>query len=177
MTRIGFIFFIILLAVGVSYSQKSSFCEKKSTVVEAFYIGAGMSGIKGKHLISRVCSDGTVQYEDVKMKGEEKQFVLKTVVLPQKDLQELLLILKSDETKKLFNIYEAYSSTIDHSEDLIIRILGEDVKEIQIKNFKPDIELIRRKYPLELLTLACSVNKTRLESELRFFFREDNYCL
>jgi hypothetical protein len=143
----------------MSYSQKNTFCEKKSVVVEAFYIGAGMSGIKGKHLISRVCSDGTIEYEDVKINGEQTVFFLKTMVLPQEDMKDLLLLLKSGETKKLLNTYESFSTTIDHSEDLLIRIFGEEEKEIKIKNFKPDIQRIREKYPTDLINLvSASVN-------------------
>jgi len=166
---------LTLLPIG-SFAQSSEFCIGKTVLFEADYVGAGMSGIQGNHLIAKICEDRTVQFEDVRQTKAGVEYVLRERKLSRVHYEKVRDYLDNPEAKKLDEKYPAFTSTLDHSEDLIMTIFVDGAKRITVSNFKPDIPAVSVKYPLGLLKLGCLANWVRGKSELVFFFRESAIC-
>jgi hypothetical protein len=164
------------LFVSAGHAQHSGFCLGKKIVFEANYIGSGMSGIVGRHVISRVCTDRTVQYDEAIPTRSGEKYILKKRTLSKDRFDKLMQLLQSDEASSLRNEYPAATSTIDHSEDLLLSISIDNTKTIKVNNFKPDISSALKTYPLLLVKLSCSANAVRGSSETKFFFRESKIC-
>jgi hypothetical protein len=168
--------FFVFLIIHVGHAQELDFCKRGTVIFEAYYVGVGMSGIQGKRTISKVCSDRTVQYEDLKANKPTSAFYFRSRRLSVEEYAEFLRLLAETEIRNLKGDFKTETSTIDHSEDLLILISKPYVSEINVTNFKPDIEKARKKYPVGLMKLACASISLRENAELVFFFRESNYC-
>lgn len=168
----------ILLSPHFAEAHGADLQEKKHILLEAHYSARGMlSWVDGEHLIAKIYSDGVVEYEDVEIKNGAPSPYLRRATLSRDDLNSLSELLKSSDVQGLSSKYAAFSTTIDHSEDLLLKITtGNKVKEIMVENFKPDLPEASAKYPKALIRVACWAELARKNAQARFFFRESIAC-
>jgi hypothetical protein len=169
----------LLAFLGTTLSSK----ENRDTpdtgrfLLEARYLGEGLIGIEGDHLIARIYSDGTVEYEDLKSLTTAPEYYQRTAKLTTKELTDLSKLLDSKGLRSLSESYPSISSTIDHRENLTLRFYsGGSIKQVKVENFKPHLVKANNAYPQKLLALACWAEFARKNARLRFFFRESNIC-
>ena len=173
MTIVTFVFVCSSLMGGPSPRAQRT----RSVLLEARYFGVGMSGIDGDHLIARIYDDGVVQYEDVRALDRSPIYDLKTAKLSEQRLNQLSTLLNDADLGSLSESYPAFSSTLDHRENLTLRFLFRgSLRQITVENFKPDLPKAETAYPRELLSIACWAEFVRTNSKMRFFFRESNLC-
>ncbi len=168
----------LLLSPTLTEGRDVDLQESKPILLEANYSSKGMfSWRDGSHLIARVYSDGKVEYEDVEVKNGVSSNYLRRTMLSNEELNSLSELLSSADVQGLSSKYAAFSTTIDHSEDLLLKITsGNKVKEIKVENFKPDLPEASTKYPKALLRVACRAEVARKHAQTRFFFRESIIC-
>lgn len=146
-------------------------------LLEARYFGEGMSGITGDHLIARIHSNGLVEYEEVVDRDQSPHHFVKTARLNSSQLTRLFRLLTTHRVSSLADHYEPVSSTIDHTENLTLKIFTRGrIKRIVVENFKPDLPRAITTYPRELLDLACWATLARNDAQTKFFFRESDVC-
>ena len=164
----------ILVFMHTIGAQNAPLKVDSRVLLEAHYSSKGMlSWRDGSHLIARIYNNGTVEYEDVEVKKGVSNSYFRHTTLSQEELQNISAFLKSKEVQNLSSRYAAFTTTIDHSEDLIIKIINDDqIKEIKVDNFKPDVPKVASKYPKSLLHIACWAEIARKNTETRFFFRD-----
>lgn len=175
---------ILIIVMGIFMSPSvmevpnAFFQEKRQVLLEAHYSSKGMlSWRDGDHLIAKIYSDGIVEYEDVEIRNGVSISSLRRATLSKEELSDLSEFLKSNDVQGLSNEYAAFSTTIDHSEDLILKIRnGSQFKEIKVENFKPDLPEISVKYPKALVRVACWAEFARKNAQVRFFLRESPLC-
>lgn len=166
--------FLLGTSTLIVYPQSNNRTVDNVTVIyEAYYSGRGNSWRTGKHLIAKVYSNGRVEFDDLKANGIVAELVQREVSLTSDELAQFRTLLKRDSIRRLDAFYGAYTTTIDHTEDLIINIIEEKkTRTIVVENFKPDLQGVKRKYPRDLVSLACLSENIRKGSNVRFFFRE-----
>ena len=81
-----------------------------------------MSKAEGNRLIARIYDDGLVEYEDVKDLHSFADYEMRTAKLTEAELKRLSRLLIQSEVGSLADSYAAFSPTIDHREDLTLRI-------------------------------------------------------
>ncbi len=168
---------LAFLAMTLINKQNRHSPDTGSFLLEARYLGQGMTGIDGDHLIARIYGDGTVEYEDLKRLTTPSEYYQRTAKLTTKELADLSKLLNSNELVSLSESYPAISSTIDHRENLTLRFYSEgSMKQVKVENFKPHLDKDSKTYPEQLLALACWAEFARKSATLNFFFRESNYC-
>lgn len=168
---------LVLLGTSLVSGQRAGIQQSRSLLLEARYLGVGMSGIDGDHLIARIYSDGVIEYEDLKSLRTFPRYYQRTAKLTEKELTDLSSLLSSADLGSLSGSYPAFSSTIDHRENLTLRFSFRGaIKQVEVENFKPDLPKASSAYPRKLLTVACWAEFARKNARLRFFFRESNFC-
>lgn len=168
---------VVFLGTSLVSRQRTGVQKGRSLLLEARYLGVGMSGIEGDHLIARIYGDGVVEYEDLKSLRTFPRYYLRTAKLTEKELTDLSKLLSSADLGSLSEGYPAFSSTIDHRENLTLRFSFRGaMKQVEVVNFKPDLPEASAVYPRKLLSVACWAEFARKNARLRFFFRESNVC-
>jgi len=149
----------------------------RKVLIEARYSGIGMSGTEGNRLIARIYNDGLVEYDDVKDLHSFASYEVRTAKLTEEELKTLLRLLSQPEVQLLSDSYAALSPTIDHRENLTVRIYfrGTD-KHIEVENFKPELAKANAFYPRKLISVTCWAEFARKDARIKFFFRETNVC-
>lgn len=167
----------VFLGTSLVSGQRAGVQKARSLLLEARYLGVGMSGIEGEHIIARIYSDGEVEYEDLKSFSEFPRYYLRTAKLTKKELTDLSRLLSSADLGSLSESYPAFSSTIDHRENLTLRFsFRGSIKQVEVVNFKPDLPKASTVYPRKLLSVACWAEFTRKNARVKFLFRESKLC-
>jgi hypothetical protein len=144
---------------------------KAKVVAEAYYYGSGMSGIVGEHLIVRVYSDRTVEFDDL---GVDTNYILKRSRISRKGFSKLNKLLSDENMGKIPDTYGAVYATIDHTENLKLNLLvNGKYKEINVENFKPDLPKTKKIYPAQLVEIVRFLESLRSSAEIHFFFRKN----
>jgi hypothetical protein len=154
--------------------SKTKARKHKPIMLEVYYSGAGNWWLAGKHLIARVYSDGFVEYDDISPASEIPEINnRRNTILQSETILGLSTFLTTTEVGKISRNYESFSSTLDHTEDVVIKIKKKNgFKKISIINFKPELPQANKKYPKELIRLMCWADSVRKDAILKFFFRE-----
>lgn len=167
----------MLPGTSLVVGQTKGSAEEKRVLLEARYLGTGLSGIEGDRLIARIYSDGVIEYDDLRRLRSFPEYYQRTARLSASELTALSKLLRRDKLASLSESYPAFSSTIDHRTNLTLRFsTGTETKEIRVENFKPELEGALKAYPRDLMTLACWAEFARKNARLKFFFDQTNYC-
>ena len=169
-------FLLLVVLVQVSPAQKRGDLRhaRSEVIAEAFYGGSGMAKIVGRYLVARVRRDRSVEFDDYK---DGEGFVRRRSTVPDDLFAKLDQFLSERKSRDFAATYSAIYPTIDHTENLELRILIDGkYRALTVENFKPHIEKIRNAYPKMLIDLACLLESTRGSSEF-VFFRTGNECL
>ena len=176
MLRICLLVLSILYFLPIVDAQEREGSLPNPIVFEAHYVGEGMSWIQGKFLILRVYSNGNLEYleyEDIAVENYQKKVFLRNHKLSEIQLSVFLEFLVSQEFRSLPDKYSSFSSTIDHKEDLIFKVLQTDAARLIVaENFKPELAQAKTIYPATLIGLACWAEHARKDANVKFFFRE-----
>jgi len=173
---------IVIVAVSIlgwfmTNGQKQDAPASRRVLVEARYLGVGMSAFDGNRLIARIYDDGLVEYEDVKDQHSLADYEMRTAKLTEEELKRLSRLLIQPEVGSLANSYAAFSSTIDHREDLTLSVYFQGAnKQIEVENFKPELPKAKAFYPPKLLSVTCWTEFARKDARIKFFFRETSVC-
>ena len=175
---------IIIIAAAVMLPRASTVigqtrgsAEGKRVLLEARYLGVGLSGIEGDRLVARIYSDGMVEYDDLKKLNNFPEYYQRTAQLSASELSALSTLLRSDKLASLSESFPTFSSTIDHRTDLTLRFsTGTQTREIRVENFKPELDGALKVYPSDLFTLACWAEFARKNARLQFFFEKPDFC-
>ena len=168
---------VSILSWFVTSVEKQDAPPSRRVLVEARYSGIGLSGIEGNHLIARIYDDGLVEYEDIKDLHSFADYEMRNAKLTEEELKRLLRLLIQPEVGALANSYAAFSPTIDHRENLTLRVYFQGTqKQIEVENFKPELPKASAFYPSKLLSVTCWTEFARKDARIKFFFRETNVC-
>ena len=168
---------ISVLCCLMTSVEKQEASSSRKVLVEARYSGIGMSRAEGNRLIARIYDDGLVEYEDVKDLHSVADYEMRTAKLTEAELKRLSRLLIQPEVGSLADSYAAFSPTIDHREDLTLRIYFQGAhKQIEVENFKPELPKANAFYPPKLLSVTCWTEFARKDARIKFFFRETNLC-
>ena len=167
--RVYLLCFLVLTLFSKSLvaQRASTEPEKKRVIAEAVYSGSGMAKVVGKYLFARVYSDGSLEFDDY---DESKSFVRRYSKMTHKQRTRLTELLSDSETAEFLLRYEAIYPTIDHAENLDLRLLVNGTYvNLSVENFKPYHPRSRATYPPRLVQIMCFLETGRGADAFRFF--------
>ncbi len=170
---------LLLIITGITNAQQTENLTQDSSeiLLEAFYSGVGMTTPIGDYLIARIDKNGEVQFEDSEVKNGVFEKEIKKTKISKNELENLIDLLTDESIKNLSNNYKAIYPTIDHTQNLTLKILVDGkLKEIKVENFKPNSSKSRKSYPNALIKIACIAENVRNNAQIKFFFEEIEIC-